>query len=206
MKPETQENLKRIKSCFRLLMDGVASRSMRDKGLDYKINWGVGLPALKNIAAEYGKDSELAVELWKENIRECKILAVMIMPPSAMDSGMTDLWIDEMPNTEIAEMASMYLFQYIDGAKDFAMKWLASGRDIDNVCGYQVLSRLFMRGEELDTREINEYIDQALAVVNSSNAAVRHAVANSLSRFASISDTHYKIAKSAFSACELNIF
>lgn len=206
MKPETQEKLKRIKSGFRLLMDGVASRSMRDKGLDYKINWGVGLPALKSIAAEYGKDSELAVELWKENIRECKILAVMIMPPSAMDSGMTDLWLSEMPNTEIAEMASMYLFQYMDDAKDFAMKWLASDRDIDNVCGYQVLSRLFMRGEELDTREINEYIDQALAAVGSSNPAVRHAVANSLSRFVSISDTHYKIAKSAFSACELNIF
>ena len=38
------------------MMNGVASQSMRDKGLGYKINWGIALPALKEMAAEYGKD------------------------------------------------------------------------------------------------------------------------------------------------------
>lgn len=206
MRPETKEKLKRIKSGFRLLMDGAASRFMRDKGLGYKINWGIGIPALKGIASEYGRDYELAVELWKEDIRECKILATMMMPPSEMKADMVSLWMGSMPNQEMAEMASLYLFQYIDGAKDFALKWLSSDDDVVLVCGYQVLSRLFMKMEQLDARDINEYIDQALSAVNSTNAGVRRAVVNSLLRFCSVSEDHYKIAKSAFRMCDLDIF
>lgn len=205
MKIETQNKLKKIKSGFRLLMDGVASRSMRDKGLDYKINWGVPLPSLKTLATEYGKDYNLAVELWKENIRECKILATMIMPPEEMKADMVNLWMSDITNQEIAETAAFYLLQYIENAKDFAFKWLASDNDAEQICGYQVLSRLFMKDEQLDVREINEFIDQAKTALQSDNLAVRHAVTNSISRFCSISDEHYKIAKSAFKAYDLNI-
>ena len=90
MEQDTQDKLKQIKASFRLQMNGVASQSMRDKGLGYKINWGIGLPLLKIIAKEYGKDYNLAIELWKENIRECKILATMIMPPSEMEPDIVD--------------------------------------------------------------------------------------------------------------------
>ena len=84
--------LQDIKSRFRLMMNGVASKSMRDKGMGYKINWGIGLPELKQLAAEYGKDHDLAVQLWKEDIRECKLLATMMMPADKMQTDMVELW------------------------------------------------------------------------------------------------------------------
>ena len=71
----THQKLMKIKRSFRLLMNGPASQSMREKGIEYKINWGVPFIELKKMAIEYGKDYDLAIELWKENIRECKILA-----------------------------------------------------------------------------------------------------------------------------------
>ena len=100
-------------------MNGVTSQSMREKGLGYKINWGVNLPVLKGIAAEYGKDYDLAVELWKEDIRECKILATMIMPYDKMSEDLVELWIDQMPNQEMAEMTSFNLFQHINSPFPF---------------------------------------------------------------------------------------
>lgn len=45
---------------------------MREKGLVYKLNFGVELPRIKGIAAGYEKDHSLAQALWKEDIRECK--------------------------------------------------------------------------------------------------------------------------------------
>ena len=69
---DLQETLKNIKTQFRLGMNGAVSKSMRDKGLDYKLNFGVEIPRLKEIAAQYPKDHQLAQALWKENIRECK--------------------------------------------------------------------------------------------------------------------------------------
>ena len=63
MKQETQDKLKQIKQRFRLMMNGMASQSMREKGLGYSINWGISLPALKTLAEEYGKDCDLAIQL-----------------------------------------------------------------------------------------------------------------------------------------------
>ena len=74
----TEENLKHIKQSFRLLMNGVTAQSLRDKGLEYHLNWGANLLHLKEMAEPYGKDYDLAITLWKEDIRECKILATLL--------------------------------------------------------------------------------------------------------------------------------
>lgn len=54
---DVHETIKDIKGQFRLFMNGVASQSMREKGLDYKLNFGIELPRLKEIAARYEKKS-----------------------------------------------------------------------------------------------------------------------------------------------------
>ena len=41
MNEETHQKLMKIKRSFRLLMSGPTSQSMTQKGLGYKINWGV---------------------------------------------------------------------------------------------------------------------------------------------------------------------
>ena len=74
MNEQIHEKLKTIKQSFRLLMNGVASQSMRQKGVSYKINWGVPLPELQKMSAEYGKDYGLAVELWKKTYANARYL------------------------------------------------------------------------------------------------------------------------------------
>lgn len=206
MKQETQDKLKQIKQRFRLMMNGMASQSMREKGLGYSINWGISLPALKTLAEEYGKDYDLAIELWKENIRECKILATLIMPPADMKADLACLWVSQIPNQEVAAMVAFNLFQYIDSAKDLAFKWLASASELEQMCGYSILSRLFMRGEVLDSREINELFDQAKTALEGGSVSLQHTVVNMLSHFCTISDEYNKITKSAFKSYDLDIF
>ncbi|MCD8296281.1 MAG: DNA alkylation repair protein [Prevotella sp.] len=205
MKPETLKILKQIKSRFRLMMNGVVAHSMRNKGLDYKINWGISFPELKRMANEYDKDYDLAIALWKEDIRECKILATLLMPPNEMLVDMAELWVSEITNYEIAEMAAFNLFQYIDDAKNLALKWLSSDKDTVMICGYNVLSRLFIKDKKLSFREINEFIDQSQAVLDGDNIPVRHAALNSLSRFSEISDEHKRIVVTALKNTNLSV-
>ena len=51
---DIKEQLKDIKTQLRLSMNGAVSQSMREKGLVYKLNFGVELPRIKGIAAGYG--------------------------------------------------------------------------------------------------------------------------------------------------------
>ena len=156
MLQETQEKVREIKRSFRQLMNGVTSQSMREKGLSYKINWGVAYTDLKNMAAEYGKDYSLAIELWKENIRECKILATMIMPPEEMSAEVVDLWLEQAPTQEIVEMLAFNLLQHLPYVPVMAYEWIASDIDLRQIAGYLVLARLFMRGETPDERGMND--------------------------------------------------
>lgn len=206
MEGNIQDKVKEIKSCFRLYMNGVVSQSMREKGLGYKINWGIGLPELKSIAARYGKDYDLAIELWKEDIRECKILATLIMPALQMKFDLVELWVSQIQNQEIAEMSAFNLFQYVPDAKDLAFKWISSEQTLVLLCGYNVLARLFAKGVELEEREINEFIDQAQATYDGADTIVRHAVSNAVRRFGGMNDTYMRIMKSAFKTYDLDIF
>ena len=205
MTEQTHEKLKQIKQGFRLLMNGVASQSMREKGLQYKINWGIQLTELQKIAGEYGKDYDLAVELWKENIRECKILATMMMPPEKMPPELADLWMEQPPSQEIAEMAAFHLFQYLSYAPAMAYEWIASNRQLYQICGFQILSRLFMNGRKPDERGINELIDQSVAALSESPMAVKHAAHLCLLRFAELGETYEQIVRNATKSINLDI-
>ena len=61
MTMETRETIREIKKQFRLFMNGVVSQSMREKGLDYKLNFGIELPRLKEIAEKFSLDESEAV-------------------------------------------------------------------------------------------------------------------------------------------------
>ena len=199
MTEKTHEKLKQIKQSFRLLMNGEANRSMREKGVNYHLNWGVSLVDLRQMAKEYGKDYELAIELWKENIRECKILATMIMPAERMLPEIVDIWIEQTQEVEIAEQAAFNLYQHLDFAPEIAFRWISSCDAIRQISGYHILSRLFMRGLEPNERGINEFLDQALAALSDSNISVRHAATTSLQRFSELGEDYSKIVDKALS-------
>lgn len=205
MTEETNNKVKEIKRSFRLMMNGVASQSMRQKGAEYQVNWGIGLVELRNMAAEYGKNYDLAIALWKENIRECKILATMIMPAEEMLTEVADIWMEQTPTQEIAEIAAFQLYQYLEDAPVLAFKWLASGKTLYEICGFQVLARLFMQGLEPDERGINELTDQALAALQSEHAGVRHAAMNCIQRFAGLGENYETIARKALSSVGTNL-
>ncbi len=189
------EIIKEIKQSFRLMMDGSVAQSMRDKGVDYHLNWGVTLPRLREKADEIGKNYDLAIALWKENVRECKILATMIMPPDVILPEVVNIWMEQTETVEIAEQASMNLYQYLPYAPMKAFEWMASDKDLYQLCGFHVLSRLFMNGQEPNERGINEFLDQAQVALQSQNVTVRKAALNSLNRFADLGLVYQRLAE-----------
>lgn len=204
MNEDIQERVKEIKRSFRLIMDGATSASMREKGLDYKLNWGANLMQLREKAEELGKDYHLAIALWKEDIRECKILATMIMPPKEMLPEIADIWMEQTPTVEIAEQAAFNLYQHLDYASDKAFLWLSSPDDLPQICGYHVLSRLFMRKYEPDERDINEFIDQALVALQSQNPILQKAAMQSMIHFANLGLVYERLAQSAIRRIQMN--
>ncbi len=190
MNEDTHSKLMAIKQSFRLFMDGTTSRSMAQKGMGYKINWGVPFHELRKMAAPYVPNYELAIELWKENIRECKILATLIMPPERMSPELADVWTEQPLQQEMAEMLAFNLLQRVDFAPALAYQWMASDRMDRQICAYQLLARLFMKGNEPNQRGLDEYLDQVSVALQSDNLGVRRAASASLQKLAMLDDSY----------------
>lgn len=211
---DIQQQVKDIKQSFRQMMDGAIAKSMRDKGADYKLNWGATIPRLRQMADEIRSVStlhettlySLSIALWKEDVRECKILATMLMPADEMLPEVVDIWMEQIPSQEIAEQVSFNVWQHLPYAPEKAYQWLASDREYDQLCGFLVLTRLFMNGQEPNERGINEYIDQMLAAIQGPYPSVRKAAMLSVQRFAELGLVYERMAKSAMKSVNLDIF
>lgn len=200
---DVSQQVKEIKQSFRQMMDGAVAKSMRDKGADYRLNWGATLPRLRAKADELGPNYNLAIALFKENVRECKILATMVMPPNEVLPEVIDIWMEQITTQEIAEQAAFNLFQYLPYAPEKAYTWMASEKPLYQLCGFHILSRLFMNKQEPNERGINEFIDQAIVALQGDSLMVRKAAMSAVQRFAELGLVYERIAKSALKRANL---
>ena len=90
----------------------------------------------------------------------------------------------------------MNLYQHLPFAPMKAFEWIASDRELYQLCGFHVLSRLFMKGQAPNERGINEFLDQAHVALQSKNVSVRKAALNSLNRFAELGLVYQRMADS----------
>ncbi len=192
-----QEQLKDIKTQFRLGMNGVVSQSMREKGLNYKLNFGVELPRIKQIAEGIEKNHDLAQALWKEEVRESKILAAMVQPIDTFYPEIADIWVENMPNMEIAELTSMNLFQYLPYAPAKSFQWIASEEEFAQVCGYLTIARLLMKKGDMTERASGEFLNQAVVAVLSGSRLVRNSALLAIRKYMNFSESN------AFQVCRL---
>lgn len=141
---DMDEILQQVRADLRRSMNGIASKSMREKGLHYKLNFGVDVPRLRELSKRYLIDAQLAELLWGQETRELKILATMLYPVHEFDMDKADKWVKEIPNHEIREQASMNLFQKLDFADKLVQKWTDSLDEEIRTSGYWLFARLLI--------------------------------------------------------------
>ena len=112
------ETIRIIRNQLRLAMNGVTASSMREKGLRYKLNFGVSYPEIKAIAQQHEPNTSLAHALWTEDCRELKILATLLQPMQAFPKQDALCWIEEAPYPEIAELLSKHLLARLPYAEE----------------------------------------------------------------------------------------
>ena len=165
-----------IKKELHANMNGVASAHARQTE-DYRVNWGVELPRVRNIADEIAENCiqrnlsqrELVQALWKESTRECKILACMLMPADEFDEEVCDIWAESIHTEEIATMFCLFLMQRLRYASTKAYEWMAREERMLQTCGFLTLCHL-MRKYELSPDAQEEFLDQAAASLDNKYA------------------------------------
>ena len=136
-----EETIKDIRKRCRMAMNGIASASMRNHGLNYKLNFGVSIQKIKDIASRYEPNKSLAESLWLDTTRELKILGTLLYPVSSFDESLANIWVTQIPNQEIREQVCLNLFQQLTYADTVATSWVNDDSEDIRTTGYWLLSR-----------------------------------------------------------------
>ncbi len=200
------DKVRQIKRSFRLFMNGDASRSMREKGLEYKLNWGISLVQLKQMSKEYGKDFELAKRLFDDNVRECKILATLVLPVELMDRTLADEWLGKINTGEMAEICVMNVFSKLPFAVEMACDWIGSAESLHRVCAYNLLSRLCCGANQLPDVVVAKLCMAAKQDLPGNDPIVRHAAYNCLTRWADNGGECGQMCAAMLKSLDLDIF
>lgn len=140
-------------------MNGVISTSMRQKGMNYKLIFGVPIPEIKHIAAAHEPDAELARALWKEDVREMKILATLLFPAGSMTQEEALAWMREIPYPEIAEQCCNNLFPTVEQPDQLALKFLADKKSpFGRKCGFLLWAQLFKKNLAVEKSRVEAFL------------------------------------------------
>ncbi|MBP6197925.1 MAG: DNA alkylation repair protein, partial [Fermentimonas sp.] len=121
--------LRQIRTDLRLSMNGVVSTSMRNKGVNYRMIFGVEIPVINRIAQKYQSDAVLAERLWEEDVREMKIMATLLYPVDQFSKNKALEWISEIKDQELREQVCKNILQRLPYADELVVTSINSKED-----------------------------------------------------------------------------
>jgi len=156
---ELTKKLKELKKRFRSRENGPALESMIRMGLIYEKNHGVGISELKQIADDYKYNKELAEFLWKQNIREAKIISLMIENPKEITNERINEILNGINNIELAEQACINLFEKVEDVFFKINDWLKNDKTYHKITGLILISRILKIKKDIKDNDLLKFFD-----------------------------------------------
>lgn len=117
---EVEQMFNKAKKLFNLSMNGIASEAMSSLG--YKLNFGVVLPRIKEISADFEPNALLATRAWWSGCREMMIFATLILPKNMnqymFGKEQMKEWEKQLFNPELCEQFSKNFLSKIQYKKE----------------------------------------------------------------------------------------
>jgi 3-methyladenine DNA glycosylase AlkD len=139
---DTEQHYQALLRAIKLRKSGEVADSMNQQGINYKLNWGVSVLDLRELAKNYKRDHLLALKLWNKRWRETMILATLLDDPNEITEEQMDFWTKTFENTEIAEQASANLWVKSKFAFIKALEWCRGKKHLVRFTGIHLLGRL----------------------------------------------------------------
>jgi hypothetical protein len=127
---------------FQQIKNGDVSDLMNLKGISYKINWGVSITELREMANRFKPDHVLALKLWNKEWRETMILSTLLDEPELVTEEQMDFRTKTFENIEIAEQSSTNLYVKTKFAFVKALEWCRGKKHLVRFTGIHLIGRL----------------------------------------------------------------
>ena len=103
---------------------------------------GISIPNLRKLAKEIGKNHKLALQLWRSEIHEARILAGMIDEVDKVTEKQMDLWIKGFDSWDVCDQVCANLFDKTSFAFKKAIEWTRREEEFEKRAGFALMACL----------------------------------------------------------------
>jgi hypothetical protein len=157
--PDAERSFQEILLKIKPLQNGEVVNSMHKRGVDYKVNFGVSIPLLRQMASDYKKNHLLALKLWNKQWRETMILATLLDNPDEVTQNQMDFWVKNLPSIEIAEQAAMNLFSKTGFAFEKAFEYCHGKKLMVKIVGLLMIGRLALTDQDASDDQFDPFFE-----------------------------------------------
>lgn len=176
-----KEVLRQIRTDLRLSMNGAVSASMRNKGVNYKMIFGVEVPRIIRISDNYEASKSLAETLWGEDVREMKIMATLLYPKDEFSKETAMRWISDICDQELREQICKNLFQELLFSDELVEESINNRYENIRTTGYWLFARLCIKGSDFVNKIKSELlIEKAIEDLKSDSMLLRQSSLSAL--------------------------
>jgi 3-methyladenine DNA glycosylase AlkD len=101
---------------------------------------GVYQKDINALAKTIGKNEDLAIDLFKTNIYECRVLCSKVFPPGKLTKELMETWVSTFENWEICDSFSMILFARSELAVAKAMEWSTRTEEFEKRAAFAIMA------------------------------------------------------------------
>lgn len=161
---ETEQKFQRILQLIKSRKNGDVSEMMNKKGIKYKINWGLSVIQLRDIAKQFEPDHLLALKLWNKEWRETMIISTLLDEPDLVTEEQMDFRTKSFENIEIAEQSSANLYVKTKYAFVKALEWCRGKKHLVRFTGIHLMGRLAIAEKKAIDEMFDPFFEELLTL------------------------------------------
>ena len=166
------EILQRLKE----LSDPKRIAGQKRAGIDISKALGVKVPLIRQLAKEIGKDHILALEVYKLDFNECKMLASIIDDPKLVTEQQMDDWVVEFNSWDVCDTVISDLFEKTPYAGKKALEWKDSPKTFIKRAGFVLMAQMGLKRNKDSNQDIEAMFPHLIAGATDERNFVKKAV------------------------------
>lgn len=155
--------MQKVKRRFFAMRNGDLAQQMKERGASYRINFGLNLPQVSEIARDFlpggvenqgleqGFDMAGFARRLRDNVstRESMLIAPMLFPVDELTMAEAVEWGRNVSSPEVADVLCLKLLRHWSGAEDLAWKLLSDNLPLARYCAMRLVLNLLQGGKLL---------------------------------------------------------
>lgn len=136
--------MQQLKRRFFAMRNGVIADALRRSGEPYRIFFGLNLPQIKEISADFAPDTELAAALRADTgCRESQMIAPMLLTPADVTVTEAVEWLGELKAAEASDILCHALLRHHPEAPEIIDAALATDSEMARYGAVRLMWNIF---------------------------------------------------------------